>query len=170
MNRCKSNCVSTGKRCKNNAVHHGHCGLHSRVNMRFKDESGEQIDNTTEELKKVVGVYYRKLKMAIDKADQMERGERHSRINQRFKALRNKYFIGDFQLSQNLVANSKFLKGNDAVRFIAQRFHITPHRLMQLCHEIPHIEEITIMQILLLLNAHFGKDALRMFSEEGIVV
>jgi hypothetical protein len=167
MNRCETNCVSTGKRCKNNAVHHGHCGLHSRVNMRFKDESGEQIDNTTEELKRVVGVYLRKLKIAIDKVDQME-GEPHRRINQRFKALRNKYFIGDF--TPSLIANSKFLKGNDAVRFISNRFHITPGRLMQLCHEIPHIEEITIIQIMYLLSAHFGKDALRMFAEEGVVV
>ena len=168
MNRCKANCVSTGKRCKNNAVHHGHCGVHSRVNMRFKDEfSGEQVPNTTEELQKIVAIYLRKLKMAIDKVDQME-GEPNRRINQRFKALRNKYFIGEF--TPSVINNSKFLKGNDAVRFISNRFHITPAHLIRLSPDIPHIEEITVMQIMYLLNAYFGKDALRMFSEEGVVV
>jgi hypothetical protein len=82
--------------------------------MRFRDEfSGEQIPNTKQELEKVVGMYLRKLKMAIEKADAVE-GVAHRRIDQRFKALKNKYFIGDF--TPSLIANSKFLKGNDAVK------------------------------------------------------
>ena len=168
MNRCKANCVSTGKRCKNNAIHHGHCGVHSRVSMRFKDEfSGEQVSNTTEELKRIGSIYIRKLQMAVEKVNRLEEEPRR-RINQRFLALRNKYFIGEF--APNVIENAKFLKGNDAVRFIAKRFHITPAHLVRLCPEIPHIEEITVMQIIYLVNLYFGKDALRMFSQEGVVV